>query len=144
MPNGCGKRSVYIGSQPGASHEDPFVRLAKAFIVSYPANSARGYRNDLEAWGAWCAVMGVHPFDARRAITSTRGPGCSRNNQVPCIDAQEEFRGHAIQLSSPAVCSALTNPADDPHPYASGFAQAKNLTTSTDGDVAIGAPGVLG
>ena len=38
--------------------EDPFVRLARAFLAGYPENSALGYRVDLEAWQAWCQRAG--------------------------------------------------------------------------------------
>lgn len=56
---------------PGQPEQDPFERLAMAFLVSYPRHSARAYLSDLQAWGrggvgAWCAAAGVHPFDARR------------------------------------------------------------------------------
>ena len=50
---------------PLAGH-DPFERLAAAFLVGYPPNSARAYGNDLRAWWAWCTEADVHPFDARR------------------------------------------------------------------------------
>ena len=46
---------------------DPYERLALAFLAEYPANSARAYRSDLQAWAAWTlTVARVHPFDARR------------------------------------------------------------------------------
>lgn len=37
-----------------------------AFLVGYPPVTARAYLVDLKAWGAACADMGTHPFDARR------------------------------------------------------------------------------
>jgi integrase/recombinase XerD len=51
---------------PGDQTQDPFTRLAAAFLLGYRAHSARGYLTDLRAWAAWCARLGVHPFDARR------------------------------------------------------------------------------
>ena len=51
---------------PGSTNQDPYERLAAAFLVGYPTNSARAYLSDLKAWGAWCVGVGVHPFDARR------------------------------------------------------------------------------
>jgi integrase/recombinase XerD len=51
---------------PGSVDQDPFERLAAAFLVSYPKHSARAYLADLRAWAIWCAGAGVHPFDARR------------------------------------------------------------------------------
>lgn len=51
---------------PGDQTQDPFTRLAAAFLLGYRAHSARGYLTDLRAWAAWCAQLGVHPFDARR------------------------------------------------------------------------------
>jgi integrase/recombinase XerD len=55
-----------IDRLPGSAHQDPYQRLAMAFLVGYPTNSARAYHSDLKAWGTWCAAIGVHPFDARR------------------------------------------------------------------------------
>ena len=51
---------------PGRADQDPYERLALAFLVGYPRHSARAYLSDLKAWRAWCAGAGVHPFDARR------------------------------------------------------------------------------
>lgn len=51
---------------PGGPGNDPFERLAAAFLVGYPPNSARAYSGDLRAWWQWCVTAGVHPFDARR------------------------------------------------------------------------------
>ena len=51
---------------PGDQTQDPFTRLAAAFLLGYRTHSARGYLTDLRAWAAWCARLGVHPFDARR------------------------------------------------------------------------------
>lgn len=55
-----------VGRLPGATDEDPFNRLAKAFLAGYPPHSNRAYRGDLAAWQEWCSAAGVHPFDARR------------------------------------------------------------------------------
>lgn len=51
---------------PGTAADDPYFRLALAFLAEYPANSARSYRADLRLWWNWCAHLGVHPFDAQR------------------------------------------------------------------------------
>ena len=71
---------------PGRNTNDPFERLAAAFLVGYPPNSARAYGSDLRAWWQWCVDAGVHPFDARRhhvdawvremstSVTSSRAP----------------------------------------------------------------------
>lgn len=59
-------RAGAVERLPGHADQDPFERLAMAFLVSYPRHSARAYLSDLKAWGAWCAAAGVHPFDARR------------------------------------------------------------------------------
>ena len=59
-------RVAAVERLPGSEHQDPYERLALAFLVSYPDNSARAYLGDLKAWGAWCAAAGAHPFDARR------------------------------------------------------------------------------
>lgn len=51
---------------PGDHTQDPFTRLAAAFLLGYRTHSARGYLTDLRAWAAWCQHLGVHPFDTRR------------------------------------------------------------------------------
>ena len=42
------------------------MRLAAAFLTDYRGHTRRAYQADLQAWGQWCADLGVHPFDARR------------------------------------------------------------------------------
>jgi len=59
-------RAAAVDRLPGSGYQDPYERLAVAFLVGYPASSARAYMTDLKAWGSWCAAVGVHPFDARR------------------------------------------------------------------------------
>lgn len=59
-------RGAAVERLPGTADHDPFERLALAFLVGYTATSARAYLADLKAWGAACADMGTHPFDARR------------------------------------------------------------------------------
>jgi hypothetical protein len=59
-------RAAAVDRLPGSGYQDPYERLAVAFLVGYPASSARAYLSDLKAWGSWCAAVGVHPFDARR------------------------------------------------------------------------------
>jgi len=59
-------RAAAVERLPGFPAQDPYERLAVAFLVGYPRHSARAYLSDLKAWGAWCAGAGVHPFDARR------------------------------------------------------------------------------
>src|SRR4051795_10488025 len=51
---------------PGTGDDDPFVRLAAAWLGSHPTNTAKAYRRDLESWAAWCARLGVHPLAAER------------------------------------------------------------------------------
>jgi len=60
------ERAGAVERLPGSADQDPYERLAVAFLVGYPRHSARAYLWDLKAWGAWCAAAGVHPFDARR------------------------------------------------------------------------------
>jgi integrase/recombinase XerD len=59
-------RSAAVDQLPGSARQDPYERLAMAFLVGYPTNTARAYLLDLQAWGAWCTAAGVHPLDARR------------------------------------------------------------------------------
>jgi integrase/recombinase XerD len=51
---------------PGNADDDPFLRLAAAWLVGYPVNTAKAYRRDLESWAAWCERVGVHPLAAER------------------------------------------------------------------------------
>ena len=59
-------RTVALERLPGSGESDPFVRLAAAFLADYRGHTRRAYQGDLQAWGQWCAQLGVHPFDARR------------------------------------------------------------------------------
>jgi hypothetical protein len=54
-----------IRQQIAWGYQDPYERLAVAFLVGYPANSARAYLSDLKAWG-------TYPPDprTRRALSS--------------------------------------------------------------------------
>ncbi len=45
---------------------DPAWRLAGAFLVGYRGHTRRAYFNDVRAWYAWCAGVGVAPLDAQR------------------------------------------------------------------------------
>ncbi len=65
-PVAVADRAAAVQRLPGRTDRDPYQRLALAFLVAYPHNSARAYLADLNAWGSWCAGVGVHPFDARR------------------------------------------------------------------------------
>ncbi len=51
---------------PGCRDDDPFLRLAAAWLVGYPINTATAYRRDMQAWAACCAELGVHPLTAER------------------------------------------------------------------------------
>ena len=51
---------------PGSRDDDPFLRLAAAWLVGHPTNTAAAYRRDLQAWAAWCAELDVHPLAAER------------------------------------------------------------------------------
>lgn len=59
-------RGAAVERLPGHSGQDPFERLAAAFLVGYTTSTGRAYLADLKAWASWCASLGVHPFDARR------------------------------------------------------------------------------
>jgi len=45
---------------------DPAWRLAAAFLVGFRGHTRRAYFNDIRAWYAWCADVGVSPLDAQR------------------------------------------------------------------------------
>ncbi|GAB3598451.1 tyrosine recombinase XerC [Kineococcus gypseus] len=51
---------------PGSSGDDPFHRIAAAWLLSYGGHTQTAYRRDLHAWAAWCAHLGVHPLAAER------------------------------------------------------------------------------
>ena len=45
---------------------DPAWRLAAAFLVGFRGHTRRAYFNDIKAWYAWCAEVGISPLDAQR------------------------------------------------------------------------------
>lgn len=51
---------------PGSPDDDPFLRLAAAWLIGHPKNTATAYRRDLQAWATWCAGLDVHPLAAER------------------------------------------------------------------------------
>src|SRR3954453_14797432 len=59
-------RPTPLDRLPGTADDDPFLRLAAAWLVGHPTNTAIAYRRDLESWAAWCARLGVHPLAAER------------------------------------------------------------------------------
>jgi integrase/recombinase XerD len=59
-------RATPLDRLPGSTKDDPFLRLAAAWLVGFPTNTATAYRRDLEAWSTWCAGLGVHPLAAER------------------------------------------------------------------------------
>jgi integrase/recombinase XerD len=59
-------RPAPLDRLPGTADVDPFLRLAAAWLVGHPANTAKAYRRDLESWAAWCERLGVHPLAAER------------------------------------------------------------------------------
>ncbi|NEK96614.1 tyrosine-type recombinase/integrase [Modestobacter muralis] len=59
-------RPAPLDRLPGSADDDPFLRLATAWLIGHPTNTATAYRLDLEAWAAWCAGLGVHPLAAER------------------------------------------------------------------------------
>ncbi len=60
------QRQSPLDRLPGSAQEDPFLRLAAAWLMGHPTNTATAYRRDLQAWAAWCAGLGVHPLAAER------------------------------------------------------------------------------
>jgi integrase/recombinase XerD len=59
-------RPAPLDRLPGSADVDPFIRLAAAWFVGHPINTAKAYRRDLESWAAWCDRLGVHPLAAER------------------------------------------------------------------------------
>lgn len=46
--------------------EDPAWRLAAAYLLGFRGHTRKAYFNDIKAWYAWCAEVGVHPLEAQR------------------------------------------------------------------------------
>lgn len=59
-------RTAPLDRLPGSSSDDPFHRIAAAWLLSYGGNTQTAYRRDLTAWATWCEHMGVHPLAAER------------------------------------------------------------------------------
>jgi integrase/recombinase XerD len=59
-------RPAPLDRLPGSPDDDPFVRLAAAWLVGHPDKTATAYRRDLEGWARWCARLGIHPLAAER------------------------------------------------------------------------------
>lgn len=51
---------------PGTPQDDPFHRLAAAWLLGYGGHTQTAYRRDLAAWVRWCEQLGVHPLAAER------------------------------------------------------------------------------
>lgn len=61
-----GVRAAPLDRLPGSPADDPFLRLAAAWLLAYPPNTAKAYGRDLQAWAKWCDHLGVHPLAAER------------------------------------------------------------------------------
>jgi integrase/recombinase XerD len=59
-------RPAPLDRLPGSSSDDPFLRLAAAWLIGHRTNTATACRRDLQAWSTWCASLGVHPLAAER------------------------------------------------------------------------------
>lgn len=59
-------RPAPLDRLPGTSDDDPFLRLAAAWLVGHPDKTQIAYRRDLEGWARWCAGLGIHPLAAER------------------------------------------------------------------------------
>ncbi|NIZ89663.1 tyrosine-type recombinase/integrase [Kineosporiaceae bacterium B12] len=59
-------RPAPLDRLPGSSSDDPFHRIAAAWLLSYGGNTQIAYRRDLAAWATWCEHRGVHPLAAER------------------------------------------------------------------------------
>lgn len=59
-------RPTWLKRLPSTAGDDPFLRLAAAWLVGHPTITATAYRRVLGAWSDWCAGLGVHPLAAER------------------------------------------------------------------------------
>ncbi len=75
-------RVAAVDRLPGSDHQDPYQRLAMAFLVGYPASSARAHLGDLKAWGTWGAGA---------------GPLCGLRRKQPAVRGDVVHLGDAAQ-----------------------------------------------
>lgn len=87
---------------PGRSHQDPYERLATAFLLGYGVNSAKSYAGDLRTWWSWCLACGVHPFDARRHHVDA----WVRSMQLPAASSATLEEGEAAEAPKGPMKSA--------------------------------------
>lgn len=59
-------RAAPLDRLPGTADDDPFLRLAAAWLLGHPTTTATAYRSDLKGWSTWCAQLQVHPLAAER------------------------------------------------------------------------------
>jgi integrase/recombinase XerD len=64
-------RAAPLDRLPGSSTDDPFLRLAAAWLIGHPTHTATAYRRDLHAWATWCTQLGTHPLAAERHHVDT-------------------------------------------------------------------------
>ena len=110
---------------PGTSADDPFLRLAGAWLVGHPANTATAYRRDLEAWATWCAGLGVHPLAAERHhvdlwvrhLTSTPQPATGRPasaatvaRKLSALSGFYDFGVHDAQVLTHSPVASVRRP----------------------------------
>src|SRR3954453_5233006 len=125
---------------PGTAADDPFLRLAAAWLVGRPPNTALAYRRDLEAWSTWCASINVHPLAAERHHVdlwvrhlTTKPQPRTKRPAAPATVARKlsalagfyEFGVHDAQALTPSPAASVRRPK------VSDESQAVGLTTTS-------------
>ncbi|MEZ0167065.1 tyrosine-type recombinase/integrase [Kineococcus sp. LSe6-4] len=122
---------------PGSPSDDPFHRLAAAWLLSYGGHTQTAYRRDLTAWATWCQQMDVHPLAAQRFhvdawvrhLTTTPQPRTGRSASAATIarrlSALSGFYDYGIHDASVLTHSPV---ASVRRPRVSDESQAIGLT----------------
>jgi len=118
-------RPAPLDRLPGSADDDPFLRLAAAWLVGHPANTATAYRRDLQAWATWCASLDVHPLAAERHhvdlwvrhLTTTPQPRTGRTaaaatvaRKLSALSGFYDFGVHDAQVLTHSPAASVRRP----------------------------------
>ena len=136
---------------PGTAEDDPFLRLAAAWLVGHPANTATAYRRDLSAWSTWCAGLGVHPLAAERHhvdlwvrhLTTTAQPATGRPasaatvaRKLSALSGFYDFGVHDAQVLTHSPVASVRRPRVSDESQAVGLTadELRRLLTAATAD----------
>lgn len=89
-------------ARPGDVHIDRDELVASAFLVTFQANTRRGYQASLKAWFQWCNAQGIAPLTAQRAHV-----------EVWMRELEEHgnrFAARGAKKLAPATVNGMVNP----------------------------------